>query len=50
MRAWSECAGNLEPAMRAQPVAHTAIPVDMHSRITTLLVGMILSLQQEANL
>jgi hypothetical protein len=49
MQAWSECAGNLEPAMRAQPGANAAIPVDLRSQITTLLVGMILSLQQEAN-
>ena len=48
MQAWSECAGNFEPAMRAQPVALTAIPVDMRSQITTLLASMILSLQQEA--
>ena len=50
MQGWSECAGDFEPAMRAQPGADTAIPMDMRSQITTLLVGMILSLQQEANL
>jgi len=49
MQGWLECAGNVEPATRSQPVVHETIPVDMHSQITTLLVGMILSLQQEAN-
>ena len=48
MQAWSECAGNVEPARRSQPVVHETIPVDMRSQIATLLAGMILSLQQEA--
>jgi hypothetical protein len=47
MQAWSECAGNGEPATRSQPVVHETIPVDMRSQIATLLAGMILSLQQE---
>jgi hypothetical protein len=49
MQAWSECAGNLEPATHSQPKADATIPMDLRSQITTLLVGMILSLQQEAN-
>jgi hypothetical protein len=48
MQAWSECAGNVEPAARPQPVVHEMIPVDIRSQIATLLAGMILSLQQEA--
>jgi hypothetical protein len=48
MQAWSECAGNVEPATRSQPVTHETIPVDMRSQITSLLASMILSLQQEA--
>lgn len=48
MQAWSECAGNVEPATRSQPVVHETIPVDMRSQIATLLAGMILALQQEA--
>jgi len=48
MQAWSECAGNVEPATRSQPVVHETIPVNMRSQIATLLAGMILSLQQEA--
>jgi hypothetical protein len=45
MQAWSECVGNVEPGTRSQPVE--TIPVDIRSQITTLLAGMILSLQQE---
>jgi len=47
MEAWSECAGNVEPAARLQPGVHETIPVDMRSQITTLLASMILSQQQE---
>ena len=48
MRAWSECARTVEPVTRSQAGANEAIPVDMRSRITTLLASIILSLQQEA--
>jgi len=48
MQAWLECAGNVEPATRSQPVVHETIPVEMRSQIAILLAGMILSLQQEA--
>jgi hypothetical protein len=48
MQAWSECAGNVEPEMPAQPGGNETIPVDMRSQLTALLAGMILSLQQEA--
>jgi hypothetical protein len=48
MQAWSECAGNVEPATQSQPVVHETISVDLRSQIATLLAGMILSLQQEA--
>ena len=48
MQAWSECAGDAEPAMRSQPHINATIPVDLRSQIATLIAGMILSLQQEA--
>jgi len=48
MQAWSQCAGNGEPATCSQAGAGEMIPVNMRSQITTLLAGMILSLQQEA--
>jgi hypothetical protein len=48
MQAWSECAGNVEPEMPAQPGGNETIPLDMRSQLTALLAGMILSLQQEA--
>jgi len=48
MRAWSECARTVEPVTRAQAGTNEAMPLDMRSQITTLLAGMILSLQQEA--
>lgn len=48
MQARSECASNVEPAMRAQPSLDNTMPADMQSQITTLLAGMILYLQQEA--
>jgi hypothetical protein len=50
MQAWTECAGNVEPATRPQFGANETIPVDLRSQLTTLLAGMILSLQQEATL
>lgn len=48
MRAWSGCATTVEPVTRSQAGTDEAIPVDMRSQITTLLAGIILSLQQEA--
>ncbi len=48
MQAWSECSGNVEQATCPRPGTDETIPVDMRSQITTLLAGMILSLQQEA--
>jgi hypothetical protein len=48
MRAWSECTATVEPVTRAQAGASEAMPLDMRLQITTLLAGMILSLQQEA--
>jgi hypothetical protein len=48
MQAWTECAGNVEPATHPQFGANETIPVDLRSQLTTLLAGMILSLQQEA--
>jgi hypothetical protein len=48
MQAWSEYAGNIEPPTPAQPGTDETMSVDMRSQITTLLAGMILSLQQEA--
>jgi hypothetical protein len=48
MQAWSECASSVEKATPSQPVIHGTIPVDMRSQVTSLLAGMILSLQQEA--
>ena len=49
MQAWSECAGNVELEMPNQTGGgNETIPADMRSQLTALLVGMILSLQQEA--
>jgi len=48
MQAWSECAGKVEPETRSVSGGNETIPVDMRSELTTLLAGMILSLQQEA--
>jgi len=50
MQAWWECAGNVEPATCPQSGVNETIPLDMRSQLTTLLAGMILSLQQEATL
>ena len=50
MKAWSECAGDVEPETRIWPGANETIPVDLRSQLTALLVGMILSRQQEAPL
>jgi hypothetical protein len=50
MQAWSECAGKVEPEARFQARANETISVDLRSQLTTLLAGMILSLQQEATL
>src|SRR5262249_32181807 len=51
MQAWSECAGNIAPPPTpSQSGVNESIPVNMRSQITTLLVGMILSLQQETTL
>lgn len=50
MEAWSACAGNVEPETPSLPGGNETIPVDMRSQLTTLLAGMILSLQQEATL
>jgi hypothetical protein len=51
MQAWSECACDLAPPTPPlQSGVDESIPVNMRSQITTLLVGMILSLQQEASL
>ena len=50
MEAWPACAGNVEPEARFQAGANETIPVDLRSQLTTLLAGMILSLQQEATL
>jgi hypothetical protein len=50
MQAWTECAGKVEPATHPQFGANQAIPMDMRSQLTTLLAGMILSLQQVATL
>jgi hypothetical protein len=49
MQAWSDCATNVEPGNRAQPGIDNPMPADVRSQITTLLAGMILCLQQEAN-
>ena len=49
MQAWSECAGKVEPEKRSESGGYETIPVDMRSQLTSLLAGMILSLQQEAS-
>ena len=48
MQAWSECAGKVEPETRLVSGGNETIVVDMRSQLTSLLAGMILSLQQEA--
>jgi hypothetical protein len=48
MQAWSECASKVEPETRSVSGGHESILVDMRSQLTSLLAGMILSLQQEA--
>jgi hypothetical protein len=48
MQAWSECSANAEPEMRSVPGGNETIPVEMRSQLSSLLTGMILSLQQEA--
>jgi hypothetical protein len=50
MQAWSECAGKVEPETRSVSGGNETIPVDMRSQLTSLLAGMILSLQQETTL
>jgi hypothetical protein len=51
MQAWSECVGNVAPPTTPSQIGlNESIPMNVRSQITTLLVGMILSLQQEANL
>jgi len=46
MQAWSECSRNVEPQMRSVPGGNeTIIPLEMRSQLTSLLTGMILSLQ-----
>ena len=47
MQAWSECAG-VETETCSLSGAKETIPLQMRSQLTTLLAGMILSLQQEA--
>lgn len=47
MQACSECAAvEIEPCSSSD--GQETIPVEMRSQLTTLLAGMILSLQQEA--
>jgi hypothetical protein len=48
MLAWSEFADNVEPETRSVFGDHETIPGDMRPQLTSLLAGMILSLQQEA--
>jgi hypothetical protein len=50
MKAWSECAGDVEPETGIQRGANETIPADLRSQLTALLAGMILSQQQEAPL
>jgi len=49
MQAWSECA-SVETQTHSPPSGDETIPVDLRSQVTSLLAGMILSLQQEASL
>jgi len=49
MQAWPECAGHAEHhPTRTQSGSSETITADMRAQITTLLAGIILSLQQEA--
>ena len=48
MEAWPECAGKVETETRSVSDCNETIPVDMRSQLTSLLAGVILSLQQEA--
>lgn len=47
MQACSECAA-VQTEPRSLPDSKETIPVELRSQLTTLLAGMILSLQQEA--
>lgn len=47
MQAWSECA-SVETETRSALRGNETIPVELRSQLTSLLAGMILSLQQEA--
>jgi hypothetical protein len=48
MQAWSECA-SFETETHSPSDGNETIPVDLRSQVTSLLAGMILSLQQEAS-
>jgi len=48
MQAWSECTGKVELGTRSVSGGNETILVDIRSQLTSLLAGMILSLQQEA--
>ena len=47
MQAWSECT-SVESETRSAPDDKETVPVELRSQLTSLLAGMILSLQQEA--
>lgn len=50
MQAWSDCSSNVEPGTRNDAGIGNTMPAGMQSQITSLLAGMILSLQpQEAS-
>ena len=48
MQAWSECTG-VETETRSVRSSSETIPMELRSQLTSLLAGMILSLQQEAS-
>jgi hypothetical protein len=48
MQAWSECA-RVDTETRSVPGGNETVPVELRSQLTSLLAGMILSLQQEVS-
>jgi hypothetical protein len=47
MQAWAECGRRIEPDPPSQPRVEATVTADLRAQITALLVGMILSRQQE---
>jgi hypothetical protein len=51
MQAWAQCTDHVAPNAHSQPATTAAaVPIDVRAQVATLLVGIILGLQQEATL